>query len=1094
LPALVIRRARADWAVLVTGWLLLACATTLLTAGVIYGNTVADSGLRRALAAQPVASRTVVLQAAIRSERIDPSDSVITQTLARALAAGHGSVALTARSEAYAPVGSAAGDQSRLVLLATYGDLAVHATITQGRWPEQGREPTEVTLGEGAAAALGLTPGDRISLANRVATSLRADVIVVGIWRPTAGDPYWLGDALEREGMQTTAGFTKRGPLMLGRLDFLRLMAGRQVSADWRALPAIADLRVDDVEPLQAGLVSLQADIQAQLPPSPRFGVVTGMPAALAQVSRGLLVSRSGVLLLTIEFAVLAGYAVILVGSLFADRRRGEAALLQTRGASHAHLAQIALAEAVLLALPAAVAAPFLALGAIAILGAVGPLADSGMLNGATIDGRAIAVSALTGLACVAMLVVPTVLSGVTPAGARAVLGRPLARTLAQRLGIDLALLVVAGLCLWQLRLYGSSLTQNASGSLGVDPLLVAAPAIGLLAGAVAATRFLPRIAEIAERFSRRRSGLTTPLGARQIARRPLRYTRSALLLLLAAALGTFAVIYQTTWIQANTDEASYQAPADQRLVMTDYPQLPSWAVGPALRAIPGVIAAMPVTRTTFSAGRTISSGDALAFDPAAFADVAALPHELVAAGLPQLLARLSEARAAPAGLEIGVSPRRLGITVDAEMHAVVGAAPADPDAGSIDLIVVLENPDGIHRLKASAGRLNGAGQILEVPLSQTVRGAETGMRGPIRVLSIELTVVAPTGSVMAGTVDLRGVSVSPAVSGDDWQALSFDAGAAGWLWTSVIDGVAGTYQPPAGTPGRILVPDETPIFGGSGSPPPNYRIRSLPQLPAQVPAIVSQRFLDDTGSQVGDSVPIRVRAQTVSLRIIGATPIFPPLKPASPFVLLDGPALATAAFARTGSITPPREWWLDSEGADVADVLAAAREPVFGTSSVSSRSELIRSLTSDPVPIGLVGALGLGALAALVIAALGFLMGATASAAERTGEFALLRALGLPSRSVSSWLVFENFLMLCFGAAVGLGLGLLLAWLVLPFATLTQTGAAPASAAQIVVPWSVLLPSVAGLVAILVTAAAIVTRQVPAGRLSGVLRARDSG
>jgi hypothetical protein len=404
---------------------------------------------------------------------------------------------------------------------------------------------------------------------------------------------------------------------------------------------------------------------------------------------------------------------------------------------------------------------------------------------------------------------------------------------------------------------------------------------------------------------------------------------------------------------------------------------------------------------------------------------------------------------------------------------------------------VTLENPDGVHRVKASSGRIAGAGQVLEVPLSQTVRGTDVSIRPPVRLHSVELTLVAPSGGAMSGTVDLRSISTSAAVSGADWQALPFDPGAAAWTWSSTVAGFSTDYLPPAGSSGRIEVPDQTPIFGASGEAPPSYRIRSLPQLPAEIPAIVGQRFLDDTGTRVGEAVPIRIRAQIVNLRVIGVTAIFPPLKPSSPFVLLDGPALATSMWARAGTAAPPREWWVAGSG---PDVVRALQDPVFAAASVSSRIDLIRALTSDPVPIGLVGALGLGALAALLIAALGFLMGATASAAERTGEFALLRALGLPSRSVSAWLVLENLLLLCFGAAFGLGLGLLLAWLVLPFATLTQTGAAPVSTPEIIVPWSLLLPAVFGLIAILVIGAAVVTRQVPAGRLSGVLRSRDSG
>src|SRR5439155_3969003 len=106
----------------------------------------------------------------------------------------------------------------------------------------------------------------------------------------------------------------------------------------------------------------------------------------------------------------------------------------------------------------------------------------------------------------------------------------------------------LAGVAIWQLRLYGAPLVRDVRGSLGLDPLLVAAPAIGLLGGGVIATRAVPRVAEIAQLVLERRRDLVASLGARQLARRPLRYTRSALLLMLAAGLGTFAAVDAATW------------------------------------------------------------------------------------------------------------------------------------------------------------------------------------------------------------------------------------------------------------------------------------------------------------------------------------------------------------------------------------------------------------------------------------------------------------------------------------------------------------------------------------------------------------------
>src|SRR5260221_11862380 len=105
-------------------------------------------------------------------------------------------------------------------------------------------------------------------------------------------------------------------------------------------------------------------------------------------------------------------------------------------------------------------------------------------------------------------------------------MSRPIGRTLGQRLGIDLALVVLAGIGLWQLRLYGAPLTRNVRGVLGVGPLLFAAPPIGLIAGALLATRAVPRLAEVAQPLLGRRRGLGGSIGGLAAARLRLAHTR----------------------------------------------------------------------------------------------------------------------------------------------------------------------------------------------------------------------------------------------------------------------------------------------------------------------------------------------------------------------------------------------------------------------------------------------------------------------------------------------------------------------------------------------------------------------------------------
>jgi ABC-type antimicrobial peptide transport system permease subunit len=144
-------------------------------------------------------------------------------------------------------------------------------------------------------------------------------------------------------------------------------------------------------------------------------------------------------------------------------------------------------------------------------------------------------------------------------------------------------------------------------------------------------------------------------------------------------------------------------------------------------------------------------------------------------------------------------------------------------------------------------------------------------------------------------------------------------------------------------------------------------------------------------------------------------------------------------------------------------------------------------------VPLGLIGVLGLGSLAAMLFAGIGFLVSSTISTSERIGEFALLRALGLSTSQLSLWLSIESVFLLSVGLLAGSALGILLAWLVLPFATLTQTGLAPVPAAAVVIPLDALVPIYVGAILLFVLSLWVVRRQLPDIRISGVLRARES-
>ncbi len=287
-------------------------------------------------------------------------------------------------------------------------------------------------------------------------------------------------------------------------------------------------------------------------------------------------------------------------------------------------------------------------------------------------------------------------------------------------------------------------------------------------------------------------------------------------------------------------------------------------------------------------------------------------------------------------------------------------------------------------------------------------------------------------------------------------------------------------------------------IGGVSGLPPlfpeeaPTLRLQSLAADPSQMPVIVSRRFLEATGAEVGESLTATTAGLRLPIRVVGAVDDFPPLDPATPFVVMDRTSVERIRFAATGLVTPPSEWWLDVEDGRSGEVADLLGQTAWDTETLVEREALAIDLAADPVSLGIIGALGLGAVAALVFAAIGFLVSATVSMSERIGEFALLQALGLSRRQLSVWLSLESAFLLVVGLLAGSALGVMLAWLVLPFATLTETGAPAVPSPIVVIPWQAVVPTWILAVVLLAVTVVLVRRQLPSVRISGVLRARD--
>jgi hypothetical protein len=1088
----VVRRSRSDWPLVLAAWLLLACSTSLITAAVTYSESVTLGGFRRTIEASAPATNAVRVHANLPGGSLAAADAAVKPAIRETLGSVAGQTDLITATNSLSLAGVDASDESRQIRVGSYGEIAAHSTLTSGRWAAAGATPVEATLSVGAASALGLATGDRTTLTSKLDPTRRTEVVIVGLWQPNPGDRYWLGSGLDLTGVQSVGTSTTRGPFVVAEDDLIALAGSTSVDVEWRWLPAIDSLQPAQADGLRSAIATLADRAQGAYPDT-YVWAESGLPDTLEAASTALLVARSSILLLFAQFAVVAVYAILLVAGMLVERRRPESALLRSRGAGSGHAALLAMGEATLLAVPAVVVAPFFAQAMVGLMSSVGPLATARVLAPVGIDGTAIAAAVGAGLGCVIVLTLPALPAGGTLAGVRAALGRQVGRTLAQRLGLDLVLAAVAVVAIWQLRLYGAPLTRTVRGDLGIDPLLAAAPAICLLAGALVATRLVPRLGEIGERLLEGGRGLTAPLLARQLGRRPLRYTRLALLLMLAASLGSFAAMFAATWSRSQSDQAAYEAAADVRVTLADRPTLPYWALGPAYGAVPGVESTSAVARTTFEVGRDVAGGQLLAVDPATVGALASLPAGALGDSPAATIKALADAPMAPM-LALPGQPERLAVTLDTDlMMQIPDEFPIDPSlpATEVQVSVVLSDAGGLHRFDArSVATCLSPGARAIAELSATVGGIRYLPAWPLHLEAIEIRVTGPYSSFLSGSLRLRGVEVSGSSAGTDWQTVDLPFASAGWGWSKVSRQDVTPYQPPSGSPGTVSIGyEEGDAQADEGT---TFRYWAMPGGPSAIPALANQALLDATGARQGDTILASRFGFESPVKIVATAATFPTLDPAKPFLVVDRSALDLIDYASWGLIDTPSEMWLTVAPGSETGVVTTLGGGPYSAASVVGRAQLEEARRVNPIALGVIGALLLGSLAAVALTVIGFLVTVAFMARERSGELALLRALGQSTRGVVTMLSVEETALLAYGLVAGIGLGLLIGWLAIPFASLTSSGAAPVPAPTLVVPWPTIAAVSLPVVVALALGAVVLIRVAAARPVAEALRGRE--
>ena len=665
-------------------------------------------------------------------------------------------------------------------------------------------------------------------------------------------------------------------------------------------------------------------------------------------------------------------------------------------------------------------------------------------------------LAAAAGVVCILGLALPALRARrVSVARERS---RPALAGLAQRAHLDLVLAGLALLAYWQLRRYHGTLVSH-EGSLGIDPFLVAAPAVLLLAGALLSLRAVPLAATLVERLTPGSRGAVSALGFWQLARRPRAYSRSVLLLVLAVAIGVFATTYASTWHRSQIDQARHAAGADVRVEPSGIAEAPPTIDLASSYAWLGASEALPAATDSFAIGSGgVETAALLALDADRAERVVHVRDDFAGSRLGDLLRPLVERRGALAGAALPGRPARLAITMRLDLENNV-------DGERPSVFLYLRDGDGllhVYRFPSVPGREARH----EIDLTHRLPdGSQARPSYPLSIVGLELDVQPGSVSDRRVTLEVGSLETASGPSAG-WRPVALGNG-----WKGSAVGFDYSYLAP--TVDRVTSHDgrlEAVASTGStaAGPPPQFGFgqeRSTAQivlrpgrdtLPKAMPVLASDSFLDAVDASVGDTLPLALSAGTRSVEIVGSFHRFPTLAPETPAVVADLPTFVASAFAADQSAVQPAEWWLAApDDRRVAERLRAAP---FRSITAVSRSADEQAALDDPVAVGVIGALALGFVVAALFAAAGFAANAAAEARSRTVELAVLRSLGL-RRGELTWLVgLETALVVIASLVGGAVLGLVVSRLVLPDVALGAGGAAPVPPVRLVVPWTTVL------------------------------------
>ncbi len=789
--------------------------------------------------------------------------------------------------------------------------------------------------------------------------------------------------------------------------------------------------------------------------------------------------SQIALLLILIQVVGIVLYYVMIVMAMLLERQAEEVGVYRSRGATTTQIVGIYLVEGLILAVPAVILGPWLAAGVVALLGTTPVFHPStgGALLPVSISPEAYLLGAVgAGVALLAILLPAFVAARRGIVDVKRAQARPTGRGLVQRYYLDFAVVVLAGLLLWQLDQRGSVYDPDSVGGWSSDPLLLLAPLVVTMAVALMVLRLYPPLLRIAVSMLLLLRGTAIAIGLRRAGRSPAGYARLVLLLILAISVGTFAASYGPTVDRSYEERARYDAGVALRAPLHD-------ERNPSPAAIEAVL------------------------EHPAVADIALVHRGQIA---------VPDGREIPLlAIDVPRGREMLWSREDFTERPFDGALGLlQSDVAGLGGIPV---PDGAVRLEVALQSGNIERGYVRARLLDTRGNFHT------RVMSLPDDATERDGWVIASTEHLPvtedllfvGLLVSDRTTQNLRVAgsLMFDA-----LTAVHEDGtrtVIEDFEGPLGwTMYRAHQVDESfalvdsEAYEGTQAVEWTWAEATMPgrRVFAPIDAAVPLRTLADTvalgrlGTSVGGVGNVVIGDVLIPVHVREVASFFPTLRPGTGFVVMNREHLRSAAgLTENTRLLPPTELWVEFEpGTSLTEQeavmawLATPREsPILidGHRTVHRDALLDEARTNPTLRASGSGILVVAFGTVLGLAMLGFTVTLVLGARARVLEFAVLRAVGSSRTEILRALLLEWGVVLVVGGIIGVLLGRQVAWLMLSFLEVTAEGDRVLPPFVLVTDWWALAAGIGVLVG--VVAVALVLSWVTSMRQAGARELR---